>query len=471
MAFEGRISTSDMAKESSDRIELLQGTLDMLILRTLLFGPAHGHEIAKHIQRTTEDVLQVEHGSLYPALHRLERKGWVASKWEMAKDRNREFKYYRLTAGREEATYRRGVQVEATGRRDRAGDVAGRGGLRCDGGVRSWDGGPWSSRRRREADIDREVRNHLDLEAEEQQESGLRRDQAQHAAQRAFGNVTLVREDIRGIWKSASLEILLQDLRYALRTLRANPLFTLTAVLSLALGIGANTAIFTLLHVSLWKPLPVTEPHEIFRIKRSNASGEFGSSYVLLRELSEAAGSSGGIFATAAPGVKKFGVDGDSSERVVGQPVSGNFFSALRLEPALGRVLESRDDSVLGGNHVAVLSHAFWVRRFQSSPEVLGKTIQYKETPYTVVGVARTGFSGLDPQMPIDIWVPVTADADVAWLTKAPQAWLSLFMRLPPGSTRHGCKVSWTQSSGHMCSRRFCRVCQGFFDGNSKANA
>jgi PadR family transcriptional regulator PadR len=87
-----------MAKESPDRIDLLQGTLDMLILRTLLFGSAHGHQIAKHIQRTTEDILQVEHGSLYPALHRLERKGWVSSKWELAKDRNREFKYYRLTA-------------------------------------------------------------------------------------------------------------------------------------------------------------------------------------------------------------------------------------------------------------------------------------------------------------------------------------------------------------------------------------
>jgi transcriptional regulator len=89
--------------ESSNRIELLQGTLDMLILRTLLFGPAHGHSIAKHIQRTSEDVLQVEHGSLYPALHRLERKGLITSKWEMAKDRNREFKYYRLTpAGRKQ---------------------------------------------------------------------------------------------------------------------------------------------------------------------------------------------------------------------------------------------------------------------------------------------------------------------------------------------------------------------------------
>jgi PadR family transcriptional regulator PadR len=87
-----------MPKESDARIVLLQGTLDMLVLRTLVFGPAHGHQIAKHIQRTTDDLLQVEHGSLYPALHRLERKGWVTAKWEPAsKDLKREFKYYRLT--------------------------------------------------------------------------------------------------------------------------------------------------------------------------------------------------------------------------------------------------------------------------------------------------------------------------------------------------------------------------------------
>jgi PadR family transcriptional regulator PadR len=91
------------AERTSNRAELLQGTLDMLILRTLLFGPAHGHQIAKHIQRSTEEVLQVEHGSLYPALHRMERKGWIVSRWEKAKERNREFKYYRLTpAGRKQ---------------------------------------------------------------------------------------------------------------------------------------------------------------------------------------------------------------------------------------------------------------------------------------------------------------------------------------------------------------------------------
>jgi transcriptional regulator len=95
-----------MPNQSSGRVELLQGTLDMLVLRTLLFGPAHGHQIARHIQRTTDNVLQVEHGSLYPALHRLERQGWIAAKWEPAgKDLKREYKYYRLTpAGRKQLT-------------------------------------------------------------------------------------------------------------------------------------------------------------------------------------------------------------------------------------------------------------------------------------------------------------------------------------------------------------------------------
>jgi len=94
---EGRLSSMAKQAQQQQRTGLLQGTLDMLILRTLLYGPAHGHQIGKHIQRTTNDFLQMQHGSLYPALHRLEQRGWVTSKWEMAPDRNREFKYYRLT--------------------------------------------------------------------------------------------------------------------------------------------------------------------------------------------------------------------------------------------------------------------------------------------------------------------------------------------------------------------------------------
>lgn len=88
---------TSIEKQARRRTPVLQGTLDMLILRTLLYGPSHGHEIGKHIQRTTDDFLQMQHGSLYPALHRLEKRGWVVSKWETAPDRKREFKYYRLT--------------------------------------------------------------------------------------------------------------------------------------------------------------------------------------------------------------------------------------------------------------------------------------------------------------------------------------------------------------------------------------
>jgi PadR family transcriptional regulator PadR len=122
------MTTIMATSKTSNRTELLQGTLDMLILRTLLFGPAHGHQIAKHIQRTTDDVLQVEHGSLYPALHRMERKGWIVAKWEMAKDQNREFKYYRLTpAGkkqlvREQSRWKQLAAAVATVLRPARGD-------------------------------------------------------------------------------------------------------------------------------------------------------------------------------------------------------------------------------------------------------------------------------------------------------------------------------------------------------------
>ncbi len=116
-----------MARPPSNRLALVQGTLDMLVLRTLLLGPAHGHEIAKHIQRTSDDLLQVEHGSLYPALHRLERKGWVTARWETARSRNREFKYLPAHACRPPSAGARRIEVETVDRGHRPHHVAGRG--------------------------------------------------------------------------------------------------------------------------------------------------------------------------------------------------------------------------------------------------------------------------------------------------------------------------------------------------------
>src|SRR5262250_3433545 len=162
---------------------------------------------------------------------------------------------------------------------------------------------------------------------------------------------------------------LAQDLRYALRQLRKSPGFTAVSILTLALGIGANTAIFTLLHVFLWSPLLVSDPKEIFHLMRASSegdfAGEFSYSYPLFQQFSLTAAPWGEVFATEVVGPRKFGLNGVSDQRIAGEAVSGNFFSVLDVGPIVGRVLEPLDDSVLGGNHVAVLSYAFWKRRFQ----------------------------------------------------------------------------------------------------------
>jgi putative ABC transport system permease protein len=231
---------------------------------------------------------------------------------------------------------------------------------------------------------------------------------------------------------------LAQDLRYALRQLRKNPGFTAVAVLTLALGIGANTAIFTLLHACLWSPLPVSDPKEIFHVMRASSegdfAGEFSYSYPLFQQFSKTAAPWGEVFATEVVGPRKFGVNGVSDQRIAGEAVSGNFFSVLSVGPIVGRVLEPQDDNVLGGNHVAVLSYAFWKRRFQSDPSVLGRRILYDETPYTVVGIARPGFTGIDQEVSVDVWVPITAGAvDRGWRPDPDLNWLRLLVRLRDG--------------------------------------
>src|SRR6267142_81454 len=174
---------------------------------------------------------------------------------------------------------------------------------------------------------------------------GMNTEETGHdAVLRASDNPALQKEQRRETSGWVLLEPIGKDLRYAVRVLRASPLFTLTAILSLALGIGANTGIFTLLHASLWRPLPVKDPEQIFHLMRASSGGEFADefsySYPLFQQFSKIAGPWGEIFATSTFGSRRFSLDQVSNERVAGEAVSANFFSALQVEPFLGRVIE-----------------------------------------------------------------------------------------------------------------------------------
>ena len=295
--------------------------------------------------------------------------------------------------------------------------------------------------RRRQVDreLDEELRAYQDMAAEEKMKDGMTRKEALRAVRLERGSLEVSKEIVRsGGWESL-VETSWQDLRFAARMLRKSPGFTAVAVMTLALGIGANTAIFTLLRASLWTPLPVSDPKEIFHLMRASSegdfAGEFSYSYPLFQQFSKTAAPWGEIFATEVVGPRTFGLRGVSDERVAGEAVSDNFFSVLNVGPIVGRVLEPQDDNVLGGNHVAVLSYAFWRRRFQSDAMVLGRRILYEETPYTVVGVARPGFTGIDQEVSVDVWVPATAAAaDRGWRLPDPNLnWLRLLVRLHDG--------------------------------------
>ena len=295
---------------------------------------------------------------------------------------------------------------------------------------------PWQ--RRRQEELKDELHSHLEMAERDRRERGESADAAAHAARREFGNVDLAQQVTRDQWGWIWLEGLLLDIRYAVRALCGSPVFAFTAILSLALGIGANTAIFTLLHATLLRPLPVADPQEIFHLMRSSSrgdfAGEFSCSYPLFQQFSKVAEPWGEVFATNTFAPRKFGLDAVLSEQIAGQAVSANFFSVLHIQPILGRLFEPQDANVLGGNHVAVLSHAFWVRRFQSNASILGKTIFYDEAPYTVVGVAQPGFSGIEAEVSIDVWVPATASIEKSALSNIDVNWLRLMARLRPGT-------------------------------------
>jgi predicted permease len=272
-----------------------------------------------------------------------------------------------------------------------------------------------SESRDRENELNRELASHLDLEAEEQQESGLSPEEARYAARRTFGNTTLVREDVRAIWTLAWLEHFLRDVKYAARSLRKNPVFALVAVLTLALGIGANTAIFSAIDALMLRPLPFPHADQLVRIystkdgvpiRGTGAAG--GPSPLDMRDFVQNSHSFQKMVAYDAWRKNvSFGNSADPEEMRVGL-VPAAYFEILELQPIMGRLFTEQENRE-GKNYVAAISARLWRERFAGDPAILGQKIRINDEPYTIVAVmpdvipewmesARVG--------PIEVWTP-----------------------------------------------------------------
>lgn len=295
------------------------------------------------------------------------------------------------------------------------------------------------SRARRNEDLNRELEAHLELEAEEQEGNGLTPDQARYAARRAFGNTTLTKEETREMWGWVWLEHFLSDVRYALRGFWNNKSMTAVAILSLALGIGANTAIFTLTDAVLLKSLPVPAPGQLYQVSRVEAESSSNNlNYPLFEAMREAVRSQGPLVAVSNPRPLFIAFEGGdgATESVRGSLVSGDYFTVLQVSALAGRTFSSSDDVQPGAHPVAVLSHEYWVRRFQADPAVVGRTFRLRDTTFTVIGVTEKGFRGVRPGNPPDVWMPAAMVREITGLGEQHQnrnsSWLWGLARLNP---------------------------------------
>jgi predicted permease len=306
----------------------------------------------------------------------------------------------------------------------------------------------WWRIKTRDADLERELRSDLELEEEEQRESGLSADDARYAARRAFGNTTLIKEQTHEAWGWAPIEHLLQDLRYALRQLRRSPGFTLTAVSILALGIGAVTAVFSLIDAALLKMLPVESPEQLVQFKCISPAFPINDafSYTALKALGGQTQAMAGVLAFRKLHNIDLEIDGHSS-LAEGQLISGNYFSVLGVKAIRGRTILPVDESVAGQSPVAVIGYDYWRSRFALDPGIVGKKILLNNAPFTIVGVTEPEFYGVQPGAKIEVSVPLTtialmnpgfADAGGPYDTlKAPfRNWLYVMGRLQPGMTK-----------------------------------
>jgi predicted permease len=319
-------------------------------------------------------------------------------------------------------------------------------------------------RKRMLEDLDADIRDHIERETQDNIERGMPPEEARYAAMRKFGNLTRVKEETREVWSVVWLEELWHDLRYGLRMLRKSPGFTAVAILALALGIGANTAIFSLIDAVMLRSLPVEKPSELVVLKWSahkapringymssgDCPSEFGPagerdlrsanpsgcsfSEPMFREIRNANQFSG-VAAFANSGPLSLTGNGPAS-MVSGQLVSGDFFRTMGVKATAGRVLEASDDSARAAP-VAVLNYGFWRSSFGGARDVVGRTIELNGAAFTIAGVAEQRFTGIAPGSDYDVWLPLSAGPRITnpmmWSSRQDNvtySWLTIVGRL-----------------------------------------
>ena len=295
----------------------------------------------------------------------------------------------------------------------------------------------WRAMRRRkdwERDLEAELRFHVERRADDLMSSGLTRPEAERQARLELGAREAYKEDCREAHGLRWPDELSQDLRYAIRTLRQSPGFALVAILSLALGIGANTVVFGVLNALMLKPLPVSSPEEVFFLQGRNHSTLSFPDY---RELRDRNTAFAGLMAyrMAPMGLET----GDGARRIWGYLATGNYFDVLGLKPMLGRFFRPEDDRQPGASPYAVLSYTCWQNRFAADTDVVGKTIRINALSYTVLGVAPRGFQGTELFYHPEIWVPMMMQPQIegrSWLDNRNTSNSMLIGRLKAGVTR-----------------------------------
>src|SRR5215471_8812795 len=277
-------------------------------------------------------------------------------------------------------------------------------------------------------DLEDEIRFHLAMKTEAKIAEGLPPDQAALKARQEFGNHTLIREESNNMWAYRSFETLSQDLRFGLRTMFRNPGFTTTAVLTAALGIGANTAIFSVVNAVLLRPLPYPEAGRLVMVWATDSRrgvSEDVASFPDFEDWKAQSQSFEGLAAFTARGMIIAG-EGEAEMSQAIQATAG-FFELLGTPPAMGRTFEP-EESEPGAPHVALLSDSLWKQRFAGRPDILGSTIRLNEETYTIIGVMPPGFK-FSPSGTEQVYVPLERDPSRG------HGFLQVIGRLRPGKS------------------------------------